>query len=68
MPQTVEAMVDEAGNVRLLKPLHLSSVRRALVTILDDARPVASAETPLRCDAGDGTITSNQIHGRPKSG
>lgn len=31
MLQTVEAMIDETGNVRLLEPLHLPSVRRALV-------------------------------------
>jgi hypothetical protein len=36
MLQTVEAMIDETGNVRLLEPLHLSSVHRALVTILDE--------------------------------
>jgi hypothetical protein len=45
--QTVEAMIDETGNVRLLEPLHLSSARRALVTILDDARPAACPETAL---------------------
>ena len=47
MLQTVEAMIDETGNVRLLDPLHLSSVRRALVTILDDSRPAAGPETAL---------------------
>jgi hypothetical protein len=38
MLQTVEAMIDETGNVRLLEPLHLSSVHRALVTILDETQ------------------------------
>ena len=38
MLQTVEAMIDETGNVRLLGPLQLSSARRALVTILDETR------------------------------
>ena len=47
MLETVEAMVDEAGNVRLLERLHLSSTHRALVTILDDAHPIVSAETAL---------------------
>lgn len=47
MLQTVEAMVDETGNVRLLEPLHLSSVHRALVTILDEAHHGVSAETAL---------------------
>ena len=47
MLQTVEAMIDEAGNVRLLEPLHLSSAHRALVTILDDSHPIAGAEPAL---------------------
>jgi len=40
-------LVDEAGTVRLLEPLHLSSTHRALVTILDETHPVASPETAL---------------------
>ena len=47
MHQTVEAMIDETGNVRLLEPLHLSSVHRALVTILDETHPIAGPETAL---------------------
>lgn len=47
MLQTVEAVIDETGNVRLLEPLHLSSVHRALVTILDETLPVAAPETAL---------------------
>lgn len=47
MLQTVEAMIDETGNVRLLEPLHLSSVHRALVTILDETHPIAGGETIL---------------------
>jgi hypothetical protein len=38
MSQTVDAVIDEDGAVRLLKPVHLSGARRALVTILDDQR------------------------------
>jgi hypothetical protein len=45
MLQTVEAMIDETGNVRLPEPLHLSSVHRALVTILDETHPIAAPET-----------------------
>jgi hypothetical protein len=45
--QTVEAIVDEAGNVRLLEPLHLSSAHRALVTILDDVEVIAGSETAM---------------------
>ena len=47
MLQTVEATIDEAGHVRLLEPLHLSSVHRSLVTILDESRPIAGPETAL---------------------
>jgi predicted DNA-binding antitoxin AbrB/MazE fold protein len=36
MSQTIDAVIDENGAVRLLKPVHLSGARRALVTILDD--------------------------------
>ena len=41
MLQTVEAVIDEQGRVRLLEPLSLSGPRRALVTILDE--PLAAA-------------------------
>lgn len=34
---TVEAVIDEKGNVRLLEPVELSSTRRAFVMILDDS-------------------------------
>ena len=36
MSQTLEAVIDEHGAVRLLKPIQLAGTRRALVTILDD--------------------------------
>jgi hypothetical protein len=34
--RTVEAIIQPSGEVRLLKPLHLPSPRRALVTILEE--------------------------------
>jgi hypothetical protein len=40
MIRTVEAMIDQEGNVRLLEPVHLSTARRALVMILEE-HPVA---------------------------
>jgi hypothetical protein len=40
MIRTVEAIIDEHGNVRLLEPVHLPAAQRALVTILDE-RPIA---------------------------
>ena len=36
MIQTLEAIVDEAGNIKLLTEIHLQQRRRALVTILDE--------------------------------
>jgi len=36
MIQTLEAVVDEKGNVSLLKKLRLNESRHALVTILDE--------------------------------
>jgi hypothetical protein len=35
MLQTIEAVIDEQGNVRLLEPIQLPTARRALVTILE---------------------------------
>ncbi len=40
MIQTVEAIVDSAGRVRLLGEVHVSSPRRALVTILEEPAAV----------------------------
>jgi hypothetical protein len=36
MVRTVEAVIDPHGNVRLLEPLELPGVRRALVLILEE--------------------------------
>ena len=42
MIQTVEAVVDKEGHVRLLEKVRLPEARRAFVTILqEDPRPVA---------------------------
>ena len=47
MVQTIEAVIDRRGKVRLLEPLQLPGTRRALVVVLEDA-PVDSAhETAL---------------------
>jgi hypothetical protein len=45
--QTVEAIIDENGCVHLLEQVHLSSARRALVTILGDEAAIAIHETAL---------------------
>jgi len=38
MIQTVEAIIDSEGKVRLLEEVQLTESRRALVTILEDER------------------------------
>ncbi|HRG55997.1 MAG TPA: hypothetical protein PLG56_08165 [Lacunisphaera sp.] len=42
MSQSVEAIIDEQGEVRLLRPLRFPTARRAMVVILDDD-PLESA-------------------------
>ena len=49
MRQTIEATIDEQGNVRLLQPIQLSKPRRAYVTILVDERDIP--ETALLSEA-----------------
>lgn len=36
MKQTLEAMIDEQGHVRLVEPVTIRGVHRALLTILDE--------------------------------
>jgi hypothetical protein len=48
MIRTVEAIIDEKGRVSLLEPIHPSSARRALVTILEEE---PAAETALLSEA-----------------
>jgi hypothetical protein len=44
MIQTVEAVVDEQGRVRLLGPVQVDGLRRALVLVLDEpAEPPGEA-------------------------
>jgi len=47
MRTTVEAEIDEQGNVRLLEPMKLTTRRRALVTILDSDDRTDAGETAL---------------------
>ena len=46
----IEAIIEKNGNVRLQKPIHLSSPCRAIVTILDEKSNVIS-ETALLSEA-----------------
>ncbi len=47
MIRTVEAIIDEQGQVHLLEAVHLPAPRRALVTILNEAPQHATTETAL---------------------
>lgn len=47
MIRTVEALIDECGNVRLLEPVQLTSARRAIVVILEDSPALGIDETAL---------------------
>jgi hypothetical protein len=47
MIKTVEAIIDEQGNVRLLEPIRLGEARRALVTILEEQAVAGVSETAL---------------------
>ncbi len=51
MIRTVEGVIDEQGNVRLLEPVSLPSVRRALVTILEDRPAQGDAEAVVLSEA-----------------
>ena len=47
MIQTLEAVIDEQGNVRLLEPIRLGEARRALVMILEEQPTAGVSETAL---------------------
>ena len=47
MIQTIKAVVDEQGRVRLLEEVKLTGVRRALVTILEEAPDTEASELAL---------------------
>jgi hypothetical protein len=50
MIQTVEAVVDAAGRVKLLGEIHVAGPRRALVTVLEEPAAVPG-ETALLSEA-----------------
>ena len=51
MIRTVEAVIDEQGNVRLLEDVRLPAARRALVTILEEYPLAAVPESALLSEA-----------------
>ncbi len=46
MLRTIEATIDEEGNVRLLEPVRLEHAARALVTILEPSDDAADDAMP----------------------
>ena len=57
--QTVEAVVDCQGRVRLLGPIHVKGTQRALVTVLDE---MAVPVQPI----GEGDLDDRHFISRPK--
>jgi len=51
MIRTVQAEIDEKGNVRLLEPVRLKGRRRAVVAILDEHTGAAELETAVLSEA-----------------
>ncbi len=47
MIRTIEAVIDENGNVHLLESVKLPASRRALVTILEEEPATSTSETAL---------------------
>lgn len=50
MIQTVEAVIDADGSIRLLSEIHVASPRRAIVTVLDEPAMIPG-ETALLAEA-----------------
>jgi hypothetical protein len=51
MIQTIEAIIDEQGQVQLLEAIELTGPRRALVTILEEEPAQVAHETALLSEA-----------------
>lgn len=51
MFRTVQAEIDEKGNVRLLEPVRIEGRRRALVAVLDEQSGLAEQETARLSEA-----------------
>ena len=47
MIQTLEAVVDQQGTLRLLEPIRLPPLRRALITILDEEPELSARQSAL---------------------
>jgi len=51
MVHTYEAVIDQTGAVRLLEPVSLPALHRALVMVLDDEAEPTALETALMSQA-----------------
>ena len=51
MPETYEAVIDHTGAIRLLEPVSLPALHRALVTVLDDEAEPTALETAMMSEA-----------------
>jgi len=49
--QTVEAVIDANGQIRLLSPITVDAPRRALVTVLEEPAVVVPGEAALLAEA-----------------
>jgi len=47
MSETIEAIVEKNGHIRLLKPLHLAEPMRAIVTLLEPVKPPENSKAVL---------------------
>jgi len=47
MIQTLEAVVDQQGTLRLIEPIRLPPLRRALITILDEEPEWSARQSAL---------------------
>jgi len=61
--RTVEAVIDEQGNVRLLEPIQIPAARRALVTIVEE-RPGGRAH----CSVSRRLLRTGTVRRRTKRG
>lgn len=61
MIQTLEAIVDETGKIRLLTEIHLKKSRRALVTILDE-EPKVSFDLNVKMPTNE-SVSDEEVFG-----
>lgn len=61
MIQTLEAIADETGKIRLLTEIHLKKSRRALVTILDE-EPKTSSDLNVEMPTNE-SVSDEEVFG-----